>query len=81
VTSHGWITDVLILLPLAGGLLVWLVPMPRVWIAPTALLIAPNEGHQWNALARVLHKANVELEWFEKYANGRAYAWEKAPSS
>ncbi len=48
---------------------------------PTALLIAPNEGHQWNALARVLHKANVELEWFEKYANGRAYTWEKAPSS
>jgi dipeptidyl aminopeptidase/acylaminoacyl peptidase len=48
---------------------------------PTALLIAPNEGHQWNALARVLHKANVELEWFEKYANGRAYTWEKAPAS
>jgi len=48
---------------------------------PTALLIAPNEGHQWGALARVLHKANVELEWFEKYANGRAYTWEKAPSS
>jgi dipeptidyl aminopeptidase/acylaminoacyl peptidase len=47
----------------------------------TALLIAPNEGHQWTALARVLHKANVELEWFEKYANGRAYTWEKAPSS
>jgi dipeptidyl aminopeptidase/acylaminoacyl peptidase len=48
---------------------------------PTALLIAPNEGHQWGALAHVLHKANVELEWFEKYANGRAYTWEKAPSS
>jgi dipeptidyl aminopeptidase/acylaminoacyl peptidase len=48
---------------------------------PTALVIAPNEGHQWGALARVLHKANVELEWFEKYANGRAYTWEKAPSS
>jgi hypothetical protein len=23
-------------------------------------------------------KANVELEWFEKYANGRGYTWEKA---
>jgi hypothetical protein len=22
---------------------------------------------------------NVELEWFEKYATGRSYVWEKAP--
>jgi NADH-quinone oxidoreductase subunit M len=47
MTAHGWITDVLILLPLAGGLLVWLVPMPRVWIAPTALLIALFEIGFW----------------------------------
>ena len=46
MTSNGWVTDVLILLPLAGALLVWLVPMPRVWIAPTALLIALfSRGH------------------------------------
>ena len=31
--------------------------------------------------AHLLRKANTELEWFEKYANGRAYVWEKAPSS
>ena len=48
---------------------------------PTQLLIAPNEGHNWGALPHVLRKANIELEWFEKYANGRAYVWEKAPSS
>jgi hypothetical protein len=48
---------------------------------PTQLLIAPGEGHQWNTLQHVLRKANIELEWFEKYANGRAYTWEKAPSS
>ena len=48
---------------------------------PTQLLIAPNEGHQWGSLSHVLRKANTELEWFEKYANGRAYTWEKAPSS
>ena len=48
---------------------------------PTQLWIAPNEGHQWGALLHVLRKANIELEWFEKYAIGRAYVWEKAPSS
>jgi dipeptidyl aminopeptidase/acylaminoacyl peptidase len=48
---------------------------------PTRLLVAPGEGHLWGALRHLLMKANIELEWFEKYANGRAYAWEKAPSS
>jgi dipeptidyl aminopeptidase/acylaminoacyl peptidase len=48
---------------------------------PTQLLIAPNEGHQWTTLLHVLRKANVELEWFEKYANHKTYLWEKAPGS
>jgi NADH-quinone oxidoreductase subunit M len=53
VSAHGWITDVLILLPLCGALLVWLVPMPRVWIAPTALLVALFEIGFWiEALVR-----------------------------
>ena len=48
---------------------------------PTELLVAPNAGHQWGSLAHLLRKANTELEWFEKYANHRAYVWERAPSS
>jgi dipeptidyl aminopeptidase/acylaminoacyl peptidase len=48
---------------------------------PTQLLIGPNEGHVWGALPHLLRKANIELEWFEKYVRGRAYAWEKAPTS
>jgi dipeptidyl aminopeptidase/acylaminoacyl peptidase len=48
---------------------------------PTRLLIAPGEAHQWGGLRHLLMKANIELEWFEKYANQRAYAWEKAPAS
>ena len=47
---------------------------------PTQLLVAPGEGHQWGILRHLLTKANTELEWFEKYVNGRAYVWEKAPS-
>jgi len=46
---------------------------------PTRLWIAPREPHQWGELRHLLFKANAELEWFEKYAMGRAYDWEKAP--
>jgi len=46
---------------------------------PTRLLIAPREGHQWAELRHLLAKANAELEWFEKYARGRAYTSEKTP--
>ena len=46
---------------------------------PTRLWIAPREPHQWGELRHLLFKANTELEWFEKYAMGRTYVWEKAP--
>jgi len=46
---------------------------------PTKLWIAPREPHQWGELRHLLFKANAELEWFERYAMGRTYEWEKAP--
>ena len=46
---------------------------------PTKLYIAPREGHTWFGLRHQLFKMNTELEWFEKYALGRTYVWEKAP--
>jgi len=48
---------------------------------PTQLLIGPAEGHVWGSLPHLLRKANIELEWFEKYVNHRSYVWEKAPVS
>jgi len=48
---------------------------------PTHLYVAPREGHQWVDPRHQLFKANAELEWFEKYAIGRAYIWEKAPDA
>lgn len=47
---------------------------------PTHLYIGPREGHQWTDLRHQLFKANAELEWFETYARGRTYSWEKAPA-
>jgi len=64
------------------------VPLPQsveMWRAlasngvPTRLYVAPREGHQWIELRHQIAKANAELEWFEKYARGRAYAPEKTP--
>jgi dipeptidyl aminopeptidase/acylaminoacyl peptidase len=46
---------------------------------PTKLLIGPREGHTWFGLRHQLYKMNAELEWFEKYAMGRTYVWERAP--
>jgi len=46
---------------------------------PTHLYIAPREPHGWTELRHNLFKMNAEIEWFEKYAMGRPYTWEKAP--
>jgi dipeptidyl aminopeptidase/acylaminoacyl peptidase len=46
---------------------------------PTHLYIAPREPHGFRELRHRLFKVNVELGWFEKYALGREYVWEKAP--
>ncbi len=46
---------------------------------PTKLFVAPREGHGWRELRHELFKMNAEMEWFEKYVNGREFEWEKAP--
>jgi dipeptidyl aminopeptidase/acylaminoacyl peptidase len=46
---------------------------------PTRLYVAPREGHGWTELRHRLFKLQVEMEWFEKWVNGRTYIWEKAP--
>ena len=44
---------------------------------PTHLYVAPREGHGWRELRHRLFKFQIEMEWFEKWVNGRAYEWEK----
>ncbi|MGH9345939.1 MAG: S9 family peptidase [Vicinamibacterales bacterium] len=46
---------------------------------PTRLYMAPREPHGWGELRHQLFKANVELDWFERYALGRQYSWERPP--
>ncbi len=45
----------------------------------TRLYIGAGELHVWLGLRHLLTKANVELEWFEKYVTGRPYVAEKPP--
>src|SRR2546426_647508 len=47
---------------------------------PTHLYVAPREPHAWAELRHQLFKMNAELDWFERYATGRTYVWEKAPA-
>ena len=53
MTAHGWLTTTMIMLPLIAGLVLWVVPMPKVWIAPAALLVSLFEIGFWiEALVR-----------------------------
>jgi len=45
---------------------------------PTHLYVAPKQGHGWKELQQRLFKANVELEWFERWVRERDYEWEKS---
>jgi NADH-quinone oxidoreductase subunit M len=49
VTPYGWIPDVLILLPLLGALLIWLLPLPRLAAGGVALVFSLVEVAFWGA--------------------------------
>lgn len=46
---------------------------------PTHLYVAPREPHGWRELRHRVFKANVELDWFERWVRDRDYEWEEAP--
>ena len=48
---------------------------------PTHLYVAPRQGHGWTELRHQLFKANVHLDWFERWVRDREYEWEEAPGS
>lgn len=46
---------------------------------PVHLYVAPRQPHGWQELHHRLFKANVEMDWWERWVTGREYAWETAP--
>jgi NADH-quinone oxidoreductase subunit M len=45
--DSGWLTTTLIFLPVAAGLLLWVLPLPRSWVGSLALLVALAEVGLW----------------------------------
>ena len=43
----GWLTTTLVFLPIAGALLLWLLPWPRLWAGSIATLVALVEVGLW----------------------------------
>ena len=43
----GWLTTTLVFLPIAGALLLWLLPWPRLWAGSLATLVALVEVGLW----------------------------------
>jgi NADH-quinone oxidoreductase subunit M len=49
MTANGWLTDVLVLLPLLGALVIWLLPLPRIAAGAFALAFCVAELGVWAA--------------------------------
>jgi NADH-quinone oxidoreductase subunit M len=63
----GWLATLLIFVPVAGALLVWLVPLPRGVAGSFALLVALAEVGLWiNALARFDFERNETTPNFDQ---------------
>jgi dipeptidyl aminopeptidase/acylaminoacyl peptidase len=46
---------------------------------PVHLYVAPRQPHGWRELHHRLFKANVEMDWWERWVMEREYEWETAP--
>ena len=46
---------------------------------PTHLYVAPRQPHGWQELYHRLFKANVEMDWWERWVMDREWEWEEAP--
>jgi len=66
----SWLTTILIVLPLAGALVLWLTPLPRQWVGSLATLISLVEVGFWIVAVRRFDfgKPGLQLEqqhpWF-----------------
>jgi NADH-quinone oxidoreductase subunit M len=67
--GHGWLTTVLIVLPLTSALFIWLAPLDGFWTASLALLAAFVEVGFWiDAVAKFdFSNSSVQLEQHRKW--------------
>jgi NADH-quinone oxidoreductase subunit M len=58
----GWLTTILIFLPVAGALAVWLLPLPRQWVGSLAALVSLVEIGFWIAAVQRFDFSSSRLQ-------------------
>src|SRR5262249_25621021 len=64
----SWLTRILIVLPGAGALVVWLVPMPRQWVGSLAALVSLVEVAVWIAALQRFDFARSDLQLAQRHS-------------
>jgi NADH-quinone oxidoreductase subunit M len=64
----SWLTTILIFLPVAGALVVWLVPMPRQWVGSLAALVSLVEVAVWIAALQRFDFASGNLQLAQRHS-------------
>jgi len=63
---NSWLSTILIALPVGGALLIWLTPLPRVWIGSFATLVSLIEVGFWIAAVERFDFGNGALQLGER---------------
>jgi NADH-quinone oxidoreductase subunit M len=63
-----WLTTILIVLPMAGALVIWLVPLPRRWVGSLATLVSLVEVGFWIEAIRRFDFSSGALQLSQQHA-------------
>jgi len=63
----GWLTTILICLPLAAGLVIWLTPMPKEWVGSLATLVSLIEVGIWIIALERFHFGDSSLQLAQQH--------------
>jgi len=64
----SWLSTILIFLPVAGALVVWLVPMPREWVGSLATLVSLVEVGMWVIAVERFHFSSGALQLDQRHS-------------
>jgi NADH-quinone oxidoreductase subunit M len=64
----SWLSTILIVLPMVGALVVWLVPMPREWVGSLATLVSLMEIGVWVASVQHFDFNDGSLQFSQQHS-------------
>jgi NADH-quinone oxidoreductase subunit M len=72
----GWLTTVLIFLPVGGALVLWIAPLPRFWVGSLALLLSLVEVGFWiTAVGEFDFDAGLQLEQKQSWSSDLDFSY------